>query len=71
LVIAPSANGKEAFIVTKGTSPCLADVLTDLDAIPTSTGFGNTSAHGFVKTFRSMESKIHEFVTARERALLA
>jgi hypothetical protein len=61
---AQSANGKEAFIVTKGTSPCLADVLTDLDAIPTSTGFGNTSAHGFVKTFRSMESKIHEFVTA-------
>jgi hypothetical protein len=59
-----SSDGNQAFIVTKGTSPCLADVLTDLDAIPMSTGCSNTAAAGFVKTFQSMEMKIHEYLSA-------
>jgi esterase/lipase len=61
---AQSSNGKEAFVVTKGTSPCIADVLTDLDAIPMSTGLGNTAAGGFVKTFKSMELTIQEYISA-------
>jgi hypothetical protein len=59
-----SSDGKQAFIVTKGTSPCLADVLTDLDAIPMNTGCSNIAAAGFVKTFQSMEMKIHTYLNA-------
>jgi hypothetical protein len=58
-----SQNAKEAFIVTRGTNS-LADVLTDLDAIPMSTGFSNTAAAGFVKTFKSIEVKIQEYLNA-------
>lgn len=58
-----SKNAKEAFIVTRGTNS-LADVLTDLDAIPMNTGFGNTAAAGFVKTFKSIEVKIQEYLKA-------
>lgn len=58
-----SKDAKEAFIVTRGTNS-LADVLTDLDAIPMSTGFSNTAAAGFVKTFQSIELKIQEYLSA-------
>lgn len=58
-----SQNTKEAFIVTRGTAS-LADVLTDLDAIPMTTGCGNTAAAGFVKTFKSIEQKVHEYISA-------
>jgi hypothetical protein len=58
-----SQNAKDAFIVTRGTNS-LADVLTDLDAIPMSTGFSNTAAAGFVKTFKSIELKVDEYLKA-------
>jgi triacylglycerol lipase len=56
-----SKNKKEAFIVTRGTNS-LADVLTDLDAIPMSTGSSNTAAAGFVKTFKSIETQVQGFL---------
>ncbi|MCI2283428.1 hypothetical protein L3081_08485 [Colwellia sp. MSW7] len=60
-----SKDAKEAFIVTRGTNS-LADVLTDLDAIPMNTGFSNTAAAGFVKTFQSIELKVQEYLNALE-----
>ncbi len=57
-----SSNGQDAFIVIKGTSPCMEDALTDLNAIPMSTGHGNVAASGFVKTFNTMEQQIDDFI---------
>jgi pimeloyl-ACP methyl ester carboxylesterase len=59
---ASSKDNTEAFFVAKGTDGNLADILTDLNCVPTDTGYGNKTHDGFVQTFKGMEPSLATFM---------